>query len=319
MNYHDVMIKHLTLQKNVRSGKLSPEEYRQKTNDLQMRAADGVLWRIKPDGSGWESNDGTGWAESAPLFEQDGSTRDVDGIYRLPEYPATVFQFLKQFATKSVEAVKKHWIAVVVIFAAVLLFTLYLNFGYRFGASKLYNFFAAIFGNSSQILAKLLLAFVLAFMAVKLIISIKTKKLQASIKKLSAIPKLISRAIARDMKIAFSVLLVSTAIGMLLAVLFSNIFLALLLSMSYIMVVADWNKSSLFLLAALVESDCKKIFKKDPTIYTDFFIMLFAGLAAGSLLAVYFINALPIITYIAFGLLIAAAIFLAIFQKKAVR
>jgi hypothetical protein len=47
--------------------------------------------------------------------------------------------------------------------------------------------------------------------------------------------------------------------------------------------------------------------------------MLFAGLAAGSLLAVYFINALPIITYIAFGLLIAAAIFLAIFQKKAVR
>jgi hypothetical protein len=86
------MIKHLTLQKMSVRG-TSPEEYRQK-NERPANAGGRrsfVAHQTGRERMGKQRRNRLG--ESAPLFEQDGSTRDVDGIYRLPEYPAPFFNF----------------------------------------------------------------------------------------------------------------------------------------------------------------------------------------------------------------------------------
>lgn len=315
MNFNDVIFKHLTLQKDFRTGKLSKSDYEKKVGEMKVKAEDGIWWRIKKDGSGWEKQSGNEWVESTPSFITAKNT-ESENIYHLPKSPSTFFQFLKLLAFKSYQTIKKQWIISVILFSAILLFALYLNYGYLLGAWGLYNFFAAVFGNSSQFLVKLLLSIVLASFITWLMINIKSKGLQALLSQLSITPAVVVKAYMNNAYAALSVLLAAAGISMLLAVWIGNVFLALVLLISFYIAISDWEESNLFLAAALIYSDCNNLLKKDQTLNANFLIMLFAGLTAGMLLAVFFINALPAITYSIIGIMIAAAIFFIIVQKR---
>ncbi len=315
MNFSDVQYKHLILQSQYRRGELSLDAFDQKTQELYATDESGIYWRMKSDGSGWEKYVNEEWINDKPSF----NTNDRR-YYILPQSPSNTVQFLVQTAVNAVKAFKKKMITGAIVFGATFLFSLFLSFGWYIPViGTLSYYLESIFGPSYKVIDKLFLSVALASFITWLIFKLKTKGLKQLLKQLGEVPKTAIDTFKTNKYSSLIIVAIAAGISLLFSFWSDNTFLAFMLFLCFYAVLSDWKTSKVVLFAALLMSDCKKIFRKNSPINTDTLILIFLGLSVGMLFSALLGRFAPIVSLIVSIILIAVSIVFIVLKLKTVK